>query len=1040
MKCKFQILPALYALFFFGALGVSPVQAMERTWSRATQQDTSFVTLYSENNVFKIKQVREVPGRLPVLISSMSFNDKSSALQAIEPYLQTGFKRVSRADLLAHQPISANTEVTGSGLWKVTESWSWAWEQKYAQWVETEAGPDFYVRNQIKTDCADVAYSLRWIFARIYGLPAANHLSGSGVLFTQDSMKKEWLHLSTASDWRKDERFLAALEYVLELTYTHTLIRDSYPIAITPESLISGAHHLQVRTESGHTMVVYNTDLSDTSTEPVTMMFSNVPRIVRPLYVSGYWQINQPKPADGGFLRILWPVQSAQGWKLLAPKLHPHYSTEEYSADFMQGHASFAEAVLLRLNPKLDFRARLADGIIYLEQQIGERDSVISAGVKICTPSPDACAPGTDNYENFSTTSRDQRLLDTFQQLEDLVSALSTELDKFSDPWNLALSQNVLQLGTQNYTLGQVELAWKAHTFSSDPRVSIDNRWGMTPASFVHSLATSVSSLLATRTQRIGEQADACSKTGACAPGSDDGLKWNTFDLESSLSDFMDDLAQYCSIFSMAQCQAMETLATQEKVAQLSLNDWQSKMPWLISDPRVSTAARWGSQQSQYKNSTIGSASHFDVSKNGVGYSCIQPGPVLPPCALWEIWDVAQQKRKYLPQGSDWVAYDKVHDWSVAVSSAQGLPRSVSVYDINGNVLFSRSYAQLTHSPQWISPGVLLVVEGAAEGAAMDLIDLTLSPAFEASGLALATFSDFGKGRWFSNNPDGSSLDFFSYSSRSITHKTLSDGLNAMTRIEEISGEAQGILFGNAMNCPQHSCTNFSSFDDAFAFGLNIQTGEVTKIGSPQQVFSPTYDGQSGVLFSFVDDHMLIEEVMLDRHLKITTSKTLEEGFPFSVLNTHDRLGKDITYASISPDGAHFVVAVYQDGTWQSAPLLGDEQSVVDVSQGYMITSLTQGGQRVREILGPKSLFEALPGDTLQLTEGSDISQQAGVWMNSPGNAQMAFYLLASPSQPLLTAKPIIESPEAFVFKKAYWTTHGLMMRVGKSRSLWLDI
>ncbi len=58
-------------------------------------------------------------------------------------------------------------------VWKVEDRrWTAEEESNFARWVEENIAEDFFIRHKIPVDCADVPYAVRWIYARIAGLPA----------------------------------------------------------------------------------------------------------------------------------------------------------------------------------------------------------------------------------------------------------------------------------------------------------------------------------------------------------------------------------------------------------------------------------------------------------------------------------------------------------------------------------------------------------------------------------------------------------------------------------------------------------------------------------------------------------------------------------------------------------------------------------------------------------------------------------------------------------------------------------------------------
>ncbi len=123
-------------------------------------------------------------------------------------------------------------------LWQVGDRrWTIQEEREFEKWVEKTITEDFFIRYRIPTDCADAVYAIRWIYARMEHLPAAA-TTKEGKLIGHWST--DWKHLPTHPEWDQDERFRAALSYLLPKTWTGTLPFDTYPVRISPDSVTPG--------------------------------------------------------------------------------------------------------------------------------------------------------------------------------------------------------------------------------------------------------------------------------------------------------------------------------------------------------------------------------------------------------------------------------------------------------------------------------------------------------------------------------------------------------------------------------------------------------------------------------------------------------------------------------------------------------------------------------------------------------------------------------------------------------------------------------
>jgi hypothetical protein len=80
-------------------------------------------------------------------------------------------------------------------------------------------------------------------------------------------------------------------------------------------------------------------------------------------------------------MRLRWPESRGRYWRLRPGRRHPGYSKQQYRESFLSGGETFAEAVLLELNPDLDFRERLKTGIRDLRGGFRQRKRIVREGV-----------------------------------------------------------------------------------------------------------------------------------------------------------------------------------------------------------------------------------------------------------------------------------------------------------------------------------------------------------------------------------------------------------------------------------------------------------------------------------------------------------------------------------------------------------------------------------------------------------------------------------------------------------------------------------
>lgn len=523
---------------------------------------------------------------------------------------------------------------TSNILWKAEGAWSWEMEQKCSAFTKENLDVDFYKELGIENDCADIAYQERIICARIFNLPLGFRLAGGG-WFTNETMKSDWKKLKTVA-WKKgefdftnkdpevikalktkvvenlknDKRLHAALEYVANTTYTHTLQTATYPIAISKESLIEGTIFLYIHGESGHTLIINEVNTDASVRLPLYTLSSTVPKEVRPLYESPFFDAAQPENGIGGFRRFLWPQVVKGKMSLVDPKKMPHYSMEQYSPEFMvdpnappveegkEEYKNFSLFVFKRLNPNFDPLLRITEGLNTLKEMIKNRDDVVIKGYDYCVTQKKDCSDGTAGYEDWSTPSRDKRIIDLMNDMENYTNALMS-FPEISEAWNNANETMNLSINNQDYLLKSLHWSWRNNYFSSTPTDTPDVRWGLSPQFFANKIEREIQPLLAKRIQKI--QSNQCAK-GHCEIFSTAFDQHSSFTEDAQLREKFTTYIRYCSEFKTEQCQLMkeslEKKSTPVTQHQNLLTSWNN-IPVYNSDPRTNDESRWGNFNSQ---------------------------------------------------------------------------------------------------------------------------------------------------------------------------------------------------------------------------------------------------------------------------------------------------------------------------------------------------------------------------------------------------------------------------------------------------------
>lgn len=359
-------------------------------------------------------------------------------------------------------------------VWKVGQGrWTIQEEYNYSKWVEANITEDFFIRHKIPVDCADVAYAIRWIYARVSHLPAAATTTDGRLI---GHWSKDWAHLPTDTTWHKDRRFRAALISLLSTTSTRTLPFDTYPVRITADSLTAGTVFLITDEHAG---IVSRIVMDGSTTHPVQTLEAGLPTRIQKLYLRNFISPDPVPDHVAGFRKFRWPIAKDNQWHYLSVKEHPFYSEEQYSPSFTEGYAGYLEAVAKRIDPKVyDPNERVQHLINTLRRRLTQRIPVVLEGNKKCHEV--RCPDGSLYWEIYSTPDRDEFIYTVIDYLEEIIKKNHLDrqaiLDKMAKI-NLEISPG--RFITLEYIFENFK--W----LSSDPEDAIDVRWGLDKCSII---------------------------------------------------------------------------------------------------------------------------------------------------------------------------------------------------------------------------------------------------------------------------------------------------------------------------------------------------------------------------------------------------------------------------------------------------------------------------------------------------------------------------------------------------------------------------
>jgi len=353
-------------------------------------------------------------------------------------------------------------------VWQVGDRrWTVEEECRFEKWVEETMTEDFFIRYKIPTDCADAVYAIRWIYARIAQLPvAATTRDGRRI----GHWSTDWKHLPTHPEWDKDERFRAALLYLLPKTWTGTLPFDTYPIYICPDSVTPGT--LFLVTES-HTGIVGHVFRDGSQAHPIQTWESALPVKVQKLSLRYFFSTRPESKTRAGLVKFRWPISENGEWKYLPAEEQPFYSEEQYTSGFCEGSAGFVEAVARRIDPTtyapMEKMVKVIGTITHL---LKERIPIVLAGYQQCGNGD--CPEASELWEIYNTAGRDGMIISLMDHLSQIIALNHLDEERVKG------MMEAIPIDISEDRLVTLYHVYQNHLWlSPHPEESIEARWGL---------------------------------------------------------------------------------------------------------------------------------------------------------------------------------------------------------------------------------------------------------------------------------------------------------------------------------------------------------------------------------------------------------------------------------------------------------------------------------------------------------------------------------------------------------------------------------
>ncbi len=369
--------------------------------------------------------------------------------------------------LVSTPGLSQSLNESSDQIWTVgVNRWTSEEEYRFGRWVDENITEDFFIRYRTPTDCADAVYAIRWIYARIAHLPAAA-TTKDGRLIGHWSTK--WKHLPTHPEWQQDQRFRAALIYMLSETWTGTLPLDSYPVRITSDSVTPGTI---LRLTQNHCAMIAHVSLEGSQIHPLQTWESMLPVKVRKLVLRPFLSPAPDSKTQTGLVKFRWPIFEHGKWSYLSSEEHPFYSKEQYASGFGEGYEGFVEAVAKRIDP-VDYQpiSQMVNVIGTITRLLRERVPMVLTGHQLC--SRRGCPEGWDLWEIHNTLGNDGMINLMMDYLSKMIRVHPLD-DELIEEMMRSISIDISKDRSVTFYDVYQNCSW----LSSDPKDSIEARWG----------------------------------------------------------------------------------------------------------------------------------------------------------------------------------------------------------------------------------------------------------------------------------------------------------------------------------------------------------------------------------------------------------------------------------------------------------------------------------------------------------------------------------------------------------------------------------
>jgi hypothetical protein len=323
----------------------------------------------------------------------------------------------------------AISSISKAAVWPTTAQWSEEFENKYSEWIKNDVTPDFFSNpyigqsenpyHGIATHCASAVYILRLIFSYENGLPFVirnPHFNGQP---GAQGLSKITNEMTTWDRLKENERLLAFIKFVKARVSTISLGADTYPVALSPQTLRPGA------------ILVYYNDharfIKDIEPNGVMQLYaSTLPEAVRTFsLLHGIPDEKVLRRPHDGLRRWRWPQYI--GPLLASPRI-PGYSEEQYSIP--QFKLDEYVRTKIATHPESYTPSEKVENLFEnLCSSVHGRVRAVNEALRHKEELGGVCYTAKD-FEDYSTQHRDRNLRVYFKNFEKAVAeSLQTDLN-----------------------------------------------------------------------------------------------------------------------------------------------------------------------------------------------------------------------------------------------------------------------------------------------------------------------------------------------------------------------------------------------------------------------------------------------------------------------------------------------------------------------------------------------------------------------------------------------------------------------------------